>query len=91
MILDAVLLTLGSVVHDAQTEHSVAILPETRIGSIGWNLSGIHVKNPVSGYEIILTGTMDYAVLRYKDSLAKSEQESKTATMNVFMKFPPIK
>jgi len=67
MILDAVLLTLGSVVHDAQTERSVAILPETRIGSIDWNLSGIQVKNPVSGCELLLTGTMDYAVLRYKD------------------------
>jgi len=69
MILDAVLLTLGSIVHDAQPERSVAILPETRIGSIDWNLIGIQVKNPVSGYELFLTGTMDYAVLRYENTL----------------------
>lgn len=67
MILDAVLLTLGSIVHDAHPKRGVAILPETTIGSIDWNLMGIQVKNPVSGYEIFLTGTMDYAVVRYKD------------------------
>jgi len=67
MILDAVLLTLGRIVHDAQPKLDVAILPETRIEPINWNLSGIHVKNPVSGYELLLTGTMDYAVLRYHD------------------------
>ena len=67
MVLDAVLLTLRSIVHHAEPKRSVAILPETRIGSPDCDLSGIQVKNPVSGYEIFLTGTMDYAVLRYKD------------------------
>ena len=67
MILDAVLLTLGSIVDDARPKLRVAILPETRMGSSAsdWNFSGVHVKNPVSGYELLLTGTMDYAVLRY--------------------------
>jgi len=67
MILDAVLLTLGSIMHDAQPKRSVAILPETRMGSLDWHLGGIQVKNPVSGYELFLTGTMDYAVLRYQE------------------------
>jgi len=67
MIFDAVLLTLRSIVHDAEPKRRVAILPETRIGSPDCDLSGIQVKNPVSGYELLLTGTMDYAVLRYKD------------------------
>ena len=69
MIIDAVLLTLGSIMRDAKPELSIAILPETRIGSPNCDVSGIQVKNPVSGYELLLTGTMDYAVLRYKDCL----------------------
>lgn len=67
MIIDAVLLTVGNIVHDARSSLSLAILPETRLESIDWNLIGIQVKNPESGYELLLTGTMDYAVLRYKD------------------------
>ena len=68
MILDAVLLTLGSIVRDTQPpELSVAILPEISIGSLQCDISGIRVKNPESGYEILLTGTMDYAVVRYQN------------------------
>ena len=70
MILDAVLLTLGNIVRDTQPpELSVAILPEMSIGtgSLLCDVSGIQVKNPVSGYELLLTGTMGYAVLRYQD------------------------
>jgi hypothetical protein len=68
MILDAVLLTLGNIVRDTQPPGlSVAILPEMSIGSLEWGSSNIPVKNPESGYEILLTGTMDYAVLRYQD------------------------
>jgi hypothetical protein len=68
MIIDAVLLTVGNIVHDAHPNLRVAILPETRLESIDWKLrhGGIQVKNPESGYELLLNGTMDYAVLRYK-------------------------
>jgi hypothetical protein len=68
MILNAVLLTLGNIVRDTQPPgHSVAILPEMSIGSLECDISGIPVKNPESGYEILLTGTMDYGVLQYQD------------------------
>lgn len=68
MILDAVLLTLGNIVRDTQPPGlSVAILPEMSIGSLPCHISGVQVKNPESGYEILLTGTMGYAVLRYQD------------------------
>jgi hypothetical protein len=68
MILDAVLFTLGNIVRDTKPPgHSVTILPEMSFGSLQWDFSGIPVENPESGYEILLTGTMDYAVLRYQD------------------------
>jgi hypothetical protein len=67
MILDAVLLTLGNIVRDTQLPGlSVAILPEMSIGSLQSDVSGIRVKNPESEYELLLTGTMGYAVVRYR-------------------------
>ena len=59
MILDAILLMLTEI---ASVEHrSVAILPEMRI-SQGDEVQIIH---PISGYELWLSGNVDYAVIEY--------------------------
>jgi len=65
MILNAVLLTLGRIVHDSdiQPNLDVAILLEL---SVAYG-DGIHVKNPISGYKLLLTGTIDCGVVKYKD------------------------
>lgn len=61
MILDAMLLALAEIV---STEKSgVAILPEMRIASG----DGVQISHPVSGYELWLSGNVDYAVLEYED------------------------
>lgn len=63
MILDAVLLTLARIVYDEQSKSEVAILPEMRIAPA----DGVQLIHPASGYEIWLSGTVDYAVVQYKD------------------------
>jgi len=61
MILDAILLALAEIV---STEKSgVAILPEMRIASG----DGVQISHPISGYELWLSGNVDYAVLEYED------------------------
>ena len=61
MILDAVLLALADVVSAEQ--RCVAILPDMKFASG----NGISIKNPVSGYELWLDGSVDYAVIEYDD------------------------
>jgi hypothetical protein len=61
MILDAVLLSLAKIASSDETKMGIAILPEMRI-AVG---DGIQVINPVSQYEIWLTGNVDYAVIQY--------------------------
>jgi hypothetical protein len=63
MILNAVLLSIGRIVHNTQPNMDVAILPELKIASD----NGIQIKNPISGYELLLTGTIDCGVVQYKD------------------------
>jgi hypothetical protein len=63
MILDAVLLSLAKIASSEETKLGVAILPEMRI-AVG---DGVQVINPVSQYEIWLTGSVDYAVIQYAD------------------------
>ena len=63
MILDAVLLALGK--SSLNYGRAVAIIPEMRIATG----DGIQVRNPGNGYELWLTGDVDYAVIRYKDEL----------------------
>jgi hypothetical protein len=63
MILDAVLLSLAKIASSDETKLGVAILPEMRI-AVG---DGVQVINPVSQYEIWLTGNVDYAVIQYTD------------------------
>ena len=57
MIIDIVVLTLTRVVHDPRKKLQGVILPEMRITTS----SSIQVKKPVSRYELMLTGTVDYA------------------------------
>jgi len=66
MILDAVLLSLAKIASSDETQLGVAILPEMRI-AVG---DGVQVINPVSQYEIWLTGNVDYAVIQYTDEKA---------------------
>jgi len=63
MILDAVLLTLARIVYDEQSKSEVAILPEMRIAPA----DGVQLIHPASGYDVWLSGTVDYAVVQYKD------------------------
>jgi hypothetical protein len=65
MILNLVLLTAGRIIHDAPSKLNIAIVPQIQITSE----NGIQVKNPLSGYEIWLTGIVDYGVAQYKDEL----------------------
>ncbi|GLB44047.1 hypothetical protein LshimejAT787_1502310 [Lyophyllum shimeji] len=61
MILDAILLALAEI---ASTQKSgVAILPEMRIAQG----DGVQISHPVSGYELWLSGNVDYAVIEYDD------------------------
>lgn len=54
MILDAILLALAEIA--STQKRGVAILPEMRIAQG----DGVQVSNPVSGYELWLSGNVDY-------------------------------
>jgi len=41
----------------------VAIFREMRLGST----DGVQITNLLSGYEVWLTGSVDYAIIQYKD------------------------
>ena len=72
MILDAVLLTLARIIYDEQSKSEVAILPEMRIAPG----DGVQLINPASGYKMWLSGTVDYAVIQYKDERDRRGQRS---------------
>lgn len=59
MILDAILLALAEVASGEQRE--VAILPEMRIAQG----DGVQITHPNSGFELWLSGNVDYAVIEY--------------------------
>jgi len=61
MILDAILLALAEIA-STQTR-GVAILPGIRITQG----DGIQISHPVSGYELWLSGNVDYGVIEYED------------------------
>ena len=61
MILDAILLALAEIASVEQ--RSVAILPEMRIAPG----DGVQIAHPVSGYELWLSGNVDYAIIEYED------------------------
>lgn len=61
MILGAVLLALAEIASAEQ--RSVAILPELRIAQG----KGVQITHPTSGYELWLSGNVDYAVIEYEE------------------------
>lgn len=61
MILDAILLALAEIASAEQ--RNVAILPEMRIAQG----DGVQIIHSVSGYELWLSGNVDYAVIEYED------------------------
>ncbi|KAF8965485.1 hypothetical protein BDZ97DRAFT_1658993 [Flammula alnicola] len=61
MILDAILLALAEIASAEQ--RGVAILPEMRIAQG----DGVQIAHPISGYELWLSGHVDYAVIEYED------------------------
>ena len=63
MLLEAVLLHLGKAIKKTDKGYSVAILPEMRLGTG----HGVKIVNPLTQYEVWLTGSVDYAILKYVD------------------------
>src|SRR5882762_6818443 len=61
MILDAILLALAEIV--STQKRGVAILPEMRIAQG----DGVQISHPTSGYELWLSGNVDYVVIEYED------------------------
>lgn len=61
MILDALLLALAEL--SSTLTKGIAILPEMRIAQG----DGVRVSHPASGYELWLSGNVDYAVIEYDD------------------------
>ena len=68
MILDAVLLALAEIASTQQK--GVAILPEMRIAPG----DGVQISHPTSGYELWLSGNVDYAVIEYEDVMDNKGQ-----------------
>ncbi|PCH42710.1 hypothetical protein WOLCODRAFT_163991 [Wolfiporia cocos MD-104 SS10] len=63
MILEAILLTLAKIASEPDSKLDVAIFPEMNFVPTG----GVQLVNPLSGYELWLSGSVDYAVIRYKN------------------------
>ena len=61
MILDTILLVLAEIA--STQKRGVAILPEMRIAQG----DGVQVSNSVYGYELWLSGNVDYVVIEYED------------------------
>ncbi len=61
MILDAILLASRKIASTQQRD--VAILPEMKIAEG----DGVQISHPVSGYELSLSGNVDYAVIEYEN------------------------
>lgn len=73
MILGAVSLALAEIASAEQ--RSVAILPELRIAQG----KGVQITHHTSGYELWLSGNVDYAVIEYEedeDNKGKSESHA---------------
>jgi hypothetical protein len=61
MILDAVLLSVAKMAPTRKSSHGIAIFPEMRLATG----EGINITHPTSGFEIWLTGTVDYGIIQY--------------------------
>jgi hypothetical protein len=63
MILNAVLLTVAEISEKGAAKLPVAICPAMPVATGG----GVRVVNPNTGFEMCLTGNVDYAVCTYTD------------------------
>ncbi|KAH7908478.1 hypothetical protein BJ138DRAFT_1091186 [Hygrophoropsis aurantiaca] len=63
MILESIVLTLAKIASDPQSQTNVAIFPEMMLTPD----KGVKVTNPESGYQALLYGSVDYAIIQYKD------------------------
>jgi len=61
MILDAVLLSVAKIAPKRKSGFDVVILPEMRLATG----DGVQITNPLSKYEVWLTGNVDYGVMQY--------------------------
>jgi len=61
MVLDAILLAVTQIFSTQKS--GIAILPEMRIAQG----DGVKICHPVSGYELRLSGNVDYAIIEYDD------------------------
>ena len=73
MILDAILLVLRKIALTQQSD--IAIFPEMRIAQG----DGVQISHPVSGYELWLSGNVDYVVIEY-ETVKDNKSESKHQT-----------
>ncbi|KAH7908477.1 hypothetical protein BJ138DRAFT_351945 [Hygrophoropsis aurantiaca] len=63
MILESIVLTLANIASDPHSQKNVAIFPEMMVTTD----KGVKVINPESGYQAWLSGSVDYAIIQYKD------------------------
>jgi hypothetical protein len=63
MILDTVLLTVAKILTDVTEDQDAALLPEMRL-STG---DEVCVTNPATGYEVCLSGNVDYGIILFPD------------------------
>jgi hypothetical protein len=71
MVINAVLLAVRRIVHNVQPNLNVAIIPEIKMDSN----DGTQINSPISGYELLLTGTFDNAVVQHTN-----EEDTKSKT-----------
>jgi len=60
-------------VQDPRSNLEVAILPEMRIASGG----GVVIRNAESGFELRLTGVVDYGVVRYRTDNPRAQADGR--------------
>ena len=63
MIIDAVLLALPKVMDC--TKDDIAIMPGMRLAPA----DGVQITNPLSGFQLWLDGSVDYAVIKYEKDI----------------------
>jgi hypothetical protein len=66
MIIHAVLLMIAKISTKRDSSRAVAILPEMRLGAG----DGVVISNPISKFEVWLTGNVDYGIVQYEPTPA---------------------
>lgn len=84
MVIDAVLFKLQKILHGQNPVYNqiynVALLPEMKLS----HKDGIKVTHPVTGYELWLTGSIDYTVIYYDRKQGDHHCESYYYSFNYF-------